>query len=828
MIHLNCSICDSIFEDACTLPCGHCFCLSCIIRWLKHNPNCQICGQDATVKDIVSCYALRKAVDSLASNPAVLPEIPSEDLSFNLNDELGSGISGTVYLCEWADTSVALKLVRKADQKEARLLQEVSHMASLSHPFVLRVFGITRLPKHIGILMELGSGHLQVPTSLSPTTLAQAIEICTAVKYLHSKGIVHHDIKPQNVIIVNSQVKLADFGSSRTMYNYTSTLEVTPKYTPFEAFKKIYGPAFDVYSLGILFYEMFANRLAFEDMLVFEVVMAKQNEHILSFPEDFPKPISSLINKCLSVNPSERPSINDVLKELKEIQGTIEVFELNNSLANDLQIEKSNDELAFEGYQEAAERGDPEAMVNLGNCFLDGIGVNKNDRQAVYWFLEAISKGNSNARTRLGKTIQWCQQHAELGDELAMTAIGVCFYDGQGIEKDQSKAVYWYQKAADLGHSGAMGYLGVCYHNGQGIEKDHSKAVYWYQKAADLGHSGAMRNLGVCYDNGQGIEKDHSKAVYWYQKAADLGHSGAMYNIAVCYKNGQGIEKDQSKAVFWVEKAADLGHYGAMHALGCCYHNGQGIEEDHSKAVYWYQKAADLGHSGAMRNIAVCYKNGQGIEKDQSKAVFWVEKAADLGNSGAMCNLGDCYYDGQGIEEDHSKAVYWYQKAADLGNSGAMVCLGDCYFVGEGIEQDDSKAVYWYQKAADLGNSGAMRHLGDCYYDGQGIEEDHSKVVYWYQKAADLGNSGAMHALGDCFYDGQGIEEDHSKAVYWYQKAADLGNSGAMVCLGDCYFVGEGIEQDDSKAVYWYQKAADLGNSDAAQQLIYLYGPDSD
>ncbi|KAL0233263.1 hypothetical protein GEMRC1_012008 [Eukaryota sp. GEM-RC1] len=748
MIHLNCSICASTFDKASTLPCGHSFCLTCITEWLEGHQNCPICRKQASINDVAPSYVLCEAVDAFVKNPAAVPEIPSEDLSFTINNELGSGISGTVYLCEWADTNVALKLVRKDDQNEARLLQEVSYMVSLSHPFVLSVFGITRLPKHIGILMELGSGHLQVPTSLSPTTLAQAIDLCTAVKYLHSKEIVHHDIKPQNVIIVNSQVKLADFGSSRTMYNYTSTLQVTPKYTPPEAFKKIYGPAFDVYSLGILFYEMFTNILAFEDMLVFELVMAKQNEHLLSFPDGFPVPISTLINKCLSVNPSERPSINDVLKVLKEIQGTIEVFELNNFLANDLQLEKSSDELAFEGYQEAAERGDAEAMVNLGNCFLNGIGIYKDERQAVYWFLEADSKGNSNARTHLGKSIHWCQKHAELGDELAMKALGDCYNKGQAIEKDQSKAVYWYQKAAELGKSIAMYNLARCYKNGEGIEKDQSTAVYWYQKAADLCDSDAMFSLGYCYNCGQGVEKDQSKAVYWYQKAAELGKSVAMYNLARCYKNGEGIEKDQSKAVYWYQKAADLGHSGAMHNLGVCYANGQGIKKYQSKAVSWYQKAANLGHSGAMFTLGDCYFHGEGIEEDQSKAVYWYQKAADLGDSGAMFNLGVSYFHGEGIEEDQSKAVYWYHKAADLGDPGAVFNLGDCCFHGEGIEEDQSKAVYWYQKAADLGDSGAMNSLGSCYFNGEGIEEDQSKAVYWYQKAADLGDSGAMFNLG--------------------------------------------------------------------------------
>ncbi|KAL0241814.1 hypothetical protein GEMRC1_007049 [Eukaryota sp. GEM-RC1] len=245
-------------------------------------------------------------------------------------------------------------------------------MASLSHPFVLRVFGITRLPQHIGILMELGSGHLPVPTSLSPTTLAQAIDICSAVKYLHSKGIVHHDIKPQNIIIVNSQVKLAEFGSSRTNSD-TSSLQVSCKYTPPEAFNKI----FDLVSQFIVWGYCF--------MKFVEAVLAKQQEHLLSFPEGFPVPISSLINKCLSVDPSERPSINDVLKELKDIQETIEdeIFEFDNSPATDLQIEKNNEVVVRESCFEATERGDYEVLIDLDDDFLERMETEMNERNDV-------------------------------------------------------------------------------------------------------------------------------------------------------------------------------------------------------------------------------------------------------------------------------------------------------------------------------------------------------------------------------------------------------------------------------------------------------------
>ncbi|KAL0238099.1 hypothetical protein GEMRC1_012572 [Eukaryota sp. GEM-RC1] len=141
--------------------------------------------------------------------------------------------------------------------------------------------------------------------------------MCTAVQHLHSRDLVHYDIRPQNIGLVNSQAKLAGFGSSQTIDN-SITIEITTKYTPPEAVDRVYGLAFDVYSLGILLYEMFANSLAFEHIRDDEVAMAKQQKHVFSFPDGFPRSISSLITKCLSVNPRERPSINDVLKTLKE------------------------------------------------------------------------------------------------------------------------------------------------------------------------------------------------------------------------------------------------------------------------------------------------------------------------------------------------------------------------------------------------------------------------------------------------------------------------------------------------------------------------------
>ena len=97
----------------------------------------------------------------------------------------------------------------------------------------------------------------------------------------------------------------------------------------------------------------------------------------------------------------------------------------------------------------------------------------------------------------------------------------------QKSEKNE-EAFEYYLKAAKQGDAEAQFYLGLCYHNGDGVEKDLSEAVKWYRKAADQGDALAQYNLGICYDNGYGVEKDLSEAVIWFRKAAVQGVAKAQ------------------------------------------------------------------------------------------------------------------------------------------------------------------------------------------------------------------------------------------------------------------------------------------------------------
>ena len=88
------------------------------------------------------------------------------------------------------------------------------------------------------------------------------------------------------------------------------------------------------------------------------------------------------------------------------------------------------------------------------------------------------------------------------------------------------EAVSWFRKAAEQGLPQAQFNLGVCYSNGHGVEKDETKAVSWYRKSAEQGLAQAQFNLGLAFLYGDGTKKSLSSAVIWLEKAAESDEEG--------------------------------------------------------------------------------------------------------------------------------------------------------------------------------------------------------------------------------------------------------------------------------------------------------------
>jgi uncharacterized protein len=128
--------------------------------------------------------------------------------------------------------------------------------------------------------------------------------------------------------------------------------------------------------------------------------------------------------------------------------------------------------------------------------------------------------------------------NAEKGDAAAQYFLGLDYYFGKGVEKDQVEGVKWFRKAAEQGHADAQSNLGVCYHDGEGVAKDYAEAVKWYRKAGAQGNAVAQLSLGYAYHKGEGVEKDFVEAYAWWNLASTTEEKAA--------KNRDILEKTMS------------------------------------------------------------------------------------------------------------------------------------------------------------------------------------------------------------------------------------------------------------------------------------------
>jgi eukaryotic-like serine/threonine-protein kinase len=217
---------------------------------------------------------------------------------YRLEAKLGSGGMSTVYLArdQTLDRQVAVKVMHRemseqADQLE-RFRQEARAVAKLSHPNVVSVIDAGEDGGHPYIVFEYVEGEtlkqrISRNGALDPQeAIAYAIEIARGLSVAHARKMVHRDIKPQNVLIdAEGRAKLTDFGISRQLEQdgMTATgrvLGTTDYVAPEQAMGHGADPRSDIYSLGVVLYEMLVGQVPFSADSQVGVAMKHVNEEL--------------------------------------------------------------------------------------------------------------------------------------------------------------------------------------------------------------------------------------------------------------------------------------------------------------------------------------------------------------------------------------------------------------------------------------------------------------------------------------------------------------------------------------------------------------------
>jgi tetratricopeptide (TPR) repeat protein/ABC-type branched-subunit amino acid transport system ATPase component len=255
---------------------------------------------------------------------------------YRLESELGQGGMGTVYRAHDSvlDRDVALKLMsspRLGTEGLSRLLVEAQTIAKLKHPNIVTVYDAGKVENQPYVVMEYIQGDTLNEHELDGFVeiVQVARQICAALLYAHEQNIIHRDLKPENVIIEpDGTVRLMDFGlaiSTASRMTEKGLIMGTVYYmSPEQAFGREITPQSDLYSLGVILYELTTKRLPFEAEDALAVIT--QHIHAPVVPpraknEHIPVLLNDLILALLSKEPGDRPkSAKDVLAVLEDTQ----------------------------------------------------------------------------------------------------------------------------------------------------------------------------------------------------------------------------------------------------------------------------------------------------------------------------------------------------------------------------------------------------------------------------------------------------------------------------------------------------------------------------
>lgn len=246
-----------------------------------------------------------------------------------------------------------------------------------------------------------------------------------------------------------------------------------------------------------------------------------------------------------------------------------------------------------------------EKEISLGNAYLKGDGVAKDEKLAAYWFEKA----------------------AEAGDPRAQQQIGFFYQAGIGVSADPERAVHWYQLASAGGLASAKMNLGVAYLWGVGVAVDAELAAQLFREAAGKGDGAAATYLGNLYHFGYGLSKDEVAAEHWYRVGAKLHDPVADYDLGTLYSAADDHAHDFAKAAEWQRKSVAGGYVPAIHALGLLVEQHPELARSDHEYLALFEKASGYGQWKSSEVLGILYVEGKLVPRDPKAAYYYFQLA---------------------------------------------------------------------------------------------------------------------------------------------------------------------------------------------------------
>uniref|UniRef100_A0A804K783 non-specific serine/threonine protein kinase n=1 Tax=Musa acuminata subsp. malaccensis TaxID=214687 RepID=A0A804K783_MUSAM len=262
-----------------------------------------------------------------------------------IGSKFATGRHSRIYHGRYKGREVAIKLMSQPEEDpalaaalEQQFTSEVALLFRLHHPNIITLVAACKKPPVFCIITEYMAGgslrkylHNHEPHSLPHSlVLKLALDIARGMSYLHSQGIIHRDLKSENILVGEDlSVKVADFGISclESQCGSGKGFTSTHRWMAPEMIKeKIHTRKVDVYSFGIVLWELLTALIPFHDMTPEQAAYAVAHKNARpALPASCPLAFSHLMSRCWATNPDKRLQFYEIVAMLESYQESLEV-----------------------------------------------------------------------------------------------------------------------------------------------------------------------------------------------------------------------------------------------------------------------------------------------------------------------------------------------------------------------------------------------------------------------------------------------------------------------------------------------------------------------
>lgn len=250
-----------------------------------------------------------------------------------VEEVVGRGAFGVVCKAKWRGKDVAIKQIESESERKAFIV-ELRQLSRVNHPNIVKLYGACLNPVCLvmeyaegGSLYNVLHGTEPLPYYTSAHAMSWCLQCAQGVAYLHGmkpKALIHRDLKPPNLLLVagGTVLKICDFGTACDIQTHMTNNKGSAAWMAPEVFEgSNYSEKCDVFSWGIILWEVITRRKPFDEIggPAFRIMWAVHNGTRPPLIKNLPKPIESLMTRCWSKDPSQRPSMEEIDKIMSHL-----------------------------------------------------------------------------------------------------------------------------------------------------------------------------------------------------------------------------------------------------------------------------------------------------------------------------------------------------------------------------------------------------------------------------------------------------------------------------------------------------------------------------